>query len=80
MFVESESMPQLIFNHDTVTFSQTLKYFLSKEFAIVRQYAIKTRLRTAGYEHRCLIPGFRAGCITHRTPIQYVLGAKEAGA
>jgi len=39
-----------------------------------------TRLRTAGYEHRGLIPDVRAGCGTHRSPIQYVSGTKVAGA
>ena len=39
-----------------------------------------TRLKTAGYEHRGLIPGVRTGCGTHRSPIQYVFVAKVAGA
>ena len=38
-----------------------------------------TTLQTAGYEHRGLIPSVRACCGTHRSPIQYVLGAKVAG-
>ena len=39
-----------------------------------------TRLRTTGYEHRGLILGVRADCGTRRSPIQYVPGAKVAGA